>query len=63
VPEAAVIVAIARDTGWSEDHIRSGMSWARALLYWHAIAYAAGVQTVAPMGPVEDQLDALLGEI
>jgi hypothetical protein len=55
-----VLATLARETGWTESHLRDGMAWARALLYWHAIAFAAGEWTVAPGAPLEDQLDALL---
>jgi hypothetical protein len=43
-----MIIAIASETGWSEEYIRSGLPWARALLYWHAIAWRNGLWTVLP---------------
>ena len=54
-----MIIAIARETGWTEDYIMGSLPWARALLYWHAIAFSNGIWTVSPALPVEEQLAAL----
>jgi len=55
-----MVITLARDTGWSEDYILSTLSYAKVLLYWHAIAYASGTWTVAPSAPIASQIDTLL---
>ena len=54
-----MIIALARETGWTEEYITGQLPWARALLYWHAIAFGNGVWTVSPAPPIEDQMTAL----
>lgn len=54
-----MIIAVARETGWTEAFITGDLPWARVLIYWHAIAFSNGVWTITPALPVEDQMEAL----
>ena len=56
-----MVLAIARETGWTEANILS-MPVARVLIYWHAIAASAGTcWCVRPQSEhdIERQLEAM----
>lgn len=59
-PTAAMVFALARETGWTEHFILWELPLHRALAYQHAALRAHGVWTVSPSAPVEHDLSALL---